>query len=169
MANAAKLNGNLKPLGYSQYSIDDDGRVTNVRTNMQLKPFIDRRGYENFSLWGDDGERKTMRGHQLLAKLRIPNPNNCVQVDHIDGNKRNNNISNLEWVSNLENAHRAMDKGLWKHTVLKEEHARAICELLENGHYTQTQIAKDLRIPRSVVANVAMRRCWTYLSKDYDF
>ena len=52
--------------------------------------------------------------HRLVAKTFINNLNNFKQVDHIDGNKQNNCINNLEWVTPKENINRAWKKGLCK-------------------------------------------------------
>ena len=164
----AVANGNLSELGYSQYDVSESGKITNVVTGKTLKPFIDRRGYENYSLWGDDGHRKTLRGHRLVAEKFVPNPHDLQQVDHVDGNKLNNHISNLQWVSNLENAHRAMENGLWPHVKINKEVATAACELLELG-YTVNSVSKDLNVPRTTIAEIKCRRAWKELSKDYDF
>lgn len=50
--------------------------------------------------------------HRLIAKVFIPNPNNKEQVNHIDGNRQNNNVLNLEWVTGQENVQHACDTGL---------------------------------------------------------
>ncbi|UXV14883.1 HNH endonuclease [Mammaliicoccus sciuri] len=50
--------------------------------------------------------------HRLVATTYISNPQNLAQVNHIDGNLKNNNVSNLEWVSNRENTQHAYDTGL---------------------------------------------------------
>ena len=49
------------------------------------------------TLVDDEGKRKNRFIHRLMAETFIPNPNNKPQVNHIDGNKQNNNVSNLEW------------------------------------------------------------------------
>lgn len=61
-----------------------------------------------------DGRNKIVssRVHRLVASTFIPNPENLPEVNHIDGNKLNNNVDNLEWVSRSENIRHALKKGL---------------------------------------------------------
>lgn len=56
--------------------------------------------------------RKNQFIHRLIAKAFIPNPESKPQVNHIDGNKQNNSISNLEWATSKENSQHAVDTGL---------------------------------------------------------
>ena len=60
---------------------------------------------------------RTYKVHRLVAKTFLPNPNNLPCVNHIDGNKHNNHVSNLEWSSYSENAIHAGENGLTKHEV----------------------------------------------------
>ena len=50
--------------------------------------------------------------HRMVAEAFIPNPNNYTDVNHKDGNKQNNHISNLEWVSHSQNIYHALENGL---------------------------------------------------------
>src|SRR5215467_11222099 len=59
-----------------------------------------------------DGKSLTIRIHRLMAQIFIPNPENKAIENHIDGNKLNNRIDNLEWVSTQENSLHAFSKGL---------------------------------------------------------
>lgn len=78
------------------YQISNKGRVKSTRNNIILKPMISDKGYYHVDLYNKDN-RKSCRVHRLVAQAFIPNPNNYPQVNHIDENTINNQVSNLEW------------------------------------------------------------------------
>ena len=87
------------------------------------------------------GKRTTHLIHRLVAQAFIPNPENKPQINHIDGNPLNNHISNLEWVTNQENAIHASKNGLLVEHTEKQEATRS-----ENGRMTgRMNGAKSLR------------------------
>ena len=88
--------------GYDNYYIYDNGDIYNSNTQKILKGSIGEHGYKYYRL--SKGNIKQMYyAHRLVAEYFIPNPNNLPVVNHIDGNKMNNNVTNLEWVSYSEN------------------------------------------------------------------
>jgi hypothetical protein len=88
--------------GFEDYSININGLVKNNKTDRILKPMISTSGYVFFHLVKDK-KKYTKYLHRLIGEIFIPNPDNLPQIDHIDGNKLNNDISNLHWVSISEN------------------------------------------------------------------
>jgi hypothetical protein len=69
--------------------------------------------YRNVSVHVD-GKLKTVRAHRLIAIAFIPNPEGKPEVNHIDGNRENNSVTNLEWVTRSENCMHAIRTGLYK-------------------------------------------------------
>ena len=88
--------------GYDNYWIYDTGEVYNSNTKQFLKGSIGEHGYRYYRL-SKNNKKKMFYGHRLVAEAFLDNPNNLPVVNHIDGNKLNNNINNLEWVSYSDN------------------------------------------------------------------
>ena len=82
----------------THYAISKSGVVYNTNTHRALKPQKLANGYLGVTIQG-----KTYTIHRIVAKAYIPNPNSKPCVNHIDGNKTNNCVSNLEWCSYSEN------------------------------------------------------------------
>lgn len=98
--------------------VSDDGRVRSLLTGTPrvLKTQKDSKGYHRLRIT-INRKKMSFKIHREVAKAFIPNPDNLPQVNHKDGNKDNNCISNLEWVSNRENAHHAIANGLWDSVI----------------------------------------------------
>jgi hypothetical protein len=99
--------------GYSSYYITPSGDVytTSGRKLSKLRPGRKGSGYRFVGLNSDDGERKYEMIHRLVAKAFIDNPLNLPAVNHIDLNKSNNRVENLEWVTYSENTMHAIENG----------------------------------------------------------
>lgn len=100
-----------------RYEVSNTGKIRSMNykrtgTVKELLPAKDKKGYLRTAIV-IDGKPKTIKVHREIAKAFIPNPNNLPQVNHKDGNKENNNVSNLEWVTNIDNAHHAIENGLF--------------------------------------------------------
>ena len=99
------------------YKVSNTGKVKSFQRNREklLSDKYYENGYLRASL-SKNNEKKKVLIHRLVAETFIPNPENKPEVNHIDGNKKNNNASNLEWCTRCENV-----KHAWK-TGLNEEH-----------------------------------------------
>ena len=95
----------------------------NIRRNMNypykhknklyVMPYLNNKGYWCVNLYKHSKVHKFLV-HRLIALYFIPNPNNLPEVNHIDGNKQNNSISNLEWITHKQNTQHAWDNNLFK-------------------------------------------------------
>lgn len=105
---------NIKPIkGFEKlYCISDCGKVFSLRKNKQVKSYITHNGYECIKLYDDLSKRHHFTIHRLVAEHFIPNPLNKEEVNHIDGIKTNNHVSNLEWCTSSENKLHALHTGI---------------------------------------------------------
>lgn len=90
------------------YEISDKGNLRNDKGKL-LKPFTTENGYKrfHFSKFGN----RSYYIHRLVAAAFLPNPNNEPQINHIDGDKTNNALANLEWCSASRNTKLAFQNG----------------------------------------------------------
>lgn len=106
-------------VGFEDYfKVSSDGQIWSKRTQKILKQETTKSGYKVFStkLGGRNGQAKLFRVHRLVAEAFLDNPNPLekTQVNHIDANKANNHVSNLEWVTFWENIEHAKALGLYQ-------------------------------------------------------
>jgi hypothetical protein len=98
--------------GHPNYYITTSGEIISKRTKKEkiLKPHIDKFGYYRVGLMVSNTKSKTLRVHRLMMDTYgNPPPTDMVNptVDHINGNKLDNRIENLQWLSNEENSFKA--------------------------------------------------------------
>jgi len=96
-----------------KYLISNTGNVWSNYKKDYLKPMKTPKGYYTVSLCIDRLKKKTTSIHRLVAIHFLNNPENKPQVNHIDGDKLNNNMINLEWATNKENMNHAIQTGLY--------------------------------------------------------
>ena len=97
------------------YEIDTEGNVYSLKNNKvkKLKAAKNSHGYYTVVLC-KDGKTKTHSVHRLVAEAFIDNPHNYPQVDHEDGDRSNNRVENLRWVTNQQNCfNRTTAKGFY--------------------------------------------------------
>ena len=91
------------------YSVSTEGRIRKNSDQKILTPSRKPSGYMQINLFTNDGRRKKEYVHRLMALTFLDNPNHFPEVNHIDGVRDNNTLSNLEWITHAEN----MAKSTW--------------------------------------------------------
>lgn len=134
------------------------------RLGRNLKHIADDKGSGYFRV-KMKGKRKN--GHRLIAEAFIPNPLNLPMVNHIDGNKKNNSIDNLEWCDGDFNMKHARDKGLL--VKGREVHTNKLDEIQVLtissciGHIKQKDLAAYFKVSESCIQMIASKRNWKHL------
>lgn len=156
-----------------EFLIYENGDLINLKTNNKLKAFDNGIGYLRVAIYVGENKHKPVYIHRLIAQAFIPNPKNKLEVNHIDGNTKNNEISNLEWVTKSENALHAYRLGLNKpspsigekngNAVLTNEIVTKIREMFKNG-IRQIDIVKQMGINKYLVSNVVRRKTWKHIN-----
>ena len=127
----------LYPIKEKAYSIDEEGNIYSYLTNKYLIPNEDKDGYIVIGLSCEENKRKFFKVHRLVLSIFNPVENmENLQVNHINGNKKDNNISNLEWCTGKENIEHAVKNNLRGkgRAEVTEEEVIEICKLLEQGY-----------------------------------
>lgn len=145
-------------MSMDEYIITKEGQIINVRTNRELKPQPNNKGYLRVTLCG-----KKYFVHRLVAEKYIPNPEHKEQVNHKDGDKTNNSVANLEWVTNQENRNHAVknnlhlcgDKCPWV-----KLNSQQVIEIRENTQYSNEKLAKIYNVSVTTITDVLNFRTW---------
>jgi DNA-binding transcriptional regulator YiaG len=152
-----------QPLSLEDYIITKNGEVFNKKNGHKLKPQINGTGYYRVGIGG-----KLCFVHRLVAKLYIPNPENKPQVNHKDGNKLNNNVDNLECVTNKENTIHAIKTGLQpieeKSKVAKLKRSQ-VQFIKSHDEMTRKELADLFNISENTISDIRNGKTWKTVEK----
>jgi hypothetical protein len=170
----------LPIIGYENcYKISNQGQVKSLSRSIRrttpekiLKLQFNTKGYQMVTLYNETG-RKQHAIQRLVAKAFIPNPENKPQVNHIDGDKTNNSVDNLEWSTSKENLDHAVKLGLKASakgesnsmSKLTAETIKLAKTMLLQGH-TLTYIGQTLNVHRSTIGKVTQGKSWKHLENE---
>ena len=133
-----------KPVkGFENYEVSNMGNIKSLnymhtKETKILRLCKDKDGYLRVNLY-KNGKRYAKLVHRLVAQTFIPNPENKPQVNHIDGDKTNNTVDNLEWVTVKENQQHAYNAGLHKPIKHTEETKKKISKTLKGENHPQAK------------------------------
>ena len=128
------------------YAVTENGQVWSYKSQKFLKPYLRDNGYLSVGLH-KDGIRKNHLIHRLVAEAYLPNPDNKSQVNHIDEDKSNNDINNLEWVSAKEN----INYGTRTERAVKAVSKLIYCVELNRTFDSSAQAARELGLCQSTI------------------
>ena len=151
---------------------DKDGGVRRYKGRV-LKPGSNR-GYERVVLYNDNGATNKSV-HRLVLETFKPHVNmDDLQVNHIDGNKLNNHLTNLEWVTGRDNISHAYDIGLITNigegspgAILSNANVLEILQRLDNGE-SQRDIGLDYGVSRSCIGKINIGAIWRSVKEEYE-
>ena len=154
------------------YQISNTGLVKSLHSTKTiiLVEYKDRDGYSLVGLH-KGGSQTTFRVHRLVATHFIPNVNNKPTVNHIDGNKSNNSLTNLNWMTDREQYIHAKSTGLRNDVGESNPSARLndisvkeIVNLLKNTNYTQVEIASMFGVKRKAISEICRGVNWKHIT-----
>lgn len=143
------------------YSISSYGRVKSIKRNLIMKQHLNTHGYYIIRI-----NKQTKTIHRLVAQTFIPNPENKKTVNHIDGNKLNNKVYNLEWATHSENLKHAFEIGLCCNKG--ENHSRnklTECQVnfIRRSTLKQVELAKMYNVTEMTISNIKLGKSWTHI------
>ena len=161
------INGEI-----TKYLIDSRGFV--ISTAYRGHPGIKRTLVHSHDVDGyciitlnHKGKKYTRKIHRLVAEYFIPNPNNLPQVNHKNGNKNDNDVRNLEWMSGLDNIRHAMDTNL-RYRINFEEYIHDVCRLISENKLSIPEISDETGISQSTIRKILKKKQWVDISDNYD-
>lgn len=136
-----------KPIkDYPHLLISRAGKVWTTTYNRELHPHLTNRGYLRVNL-SKDKTVKRASVHRLVAEAFIPNPNNLPTVDHIDGNKLNNCVENLQWLSQSDNCRKSIKNATKPNKPI-------FCIETGKVYKSKAEAARRLHIPSATMSSL---------------
>lgn len=148
--------------------------ISYVKKSQILKNRLSNRGYYAVILVDEKSNKKFMSVHRLVAIHFIPTYNYDLVVNHKDGNKINNNVNNLEWVTQLENIEHAHRLGLISKTNRGSKNTNSkltneqVVEMYKLAHQgiNHKEISNKFGVNPSRVSSIKLGRTWSHITKD---
>ena len=160
-----------RTIGGAEYRIGDNGIIYGAEGGV-LSQRVGKGGYLLVTL-GLKDERVQRLVHRVIAETFIPNIENKPEVNHIDSDRRNNSVSNLEWVTKSENMRHAFAYG--KKTQKGEKNATAklndsivkqILKEYSTGDVSQKEFAERYGVCKATIHNIINRKSWVHIIDD---
>ena len=174
-----------KPVkGYEDYyEVSDQGEIRTIERYVELPShrymkkqkmltqFDDGRGYKHVKLYDGKGNPKSFTVHKIVAITFIENFNNYIEVNHIDHEKHNNCVDNLEWTTrseNIKHSYRMRDPKTYKgsgnkNSKLTEEEVTQMRKEYETGKFTYKKLAEKYSVGITLVGYIVKNQVWKHV------
>lgn len=154
-----------------KYEASTDGHIRNAKTKHILREFKGKDGYLRTQFGG-----KSRTVHRVIAKTFLPEDEERTYVNHIDGDKTNNAVENLEWCTFSENMRHAYDNELMKpktginngRNILSEEDVKYIREHCKKRDpvYSRKALAEKFNVAHQTISAVLSGQNWKQENED---
>lgn len=163
----------LKIGNYLGYEVRSDGVIISKRTNQPLVYGVNDKGYPVVGL-SIDGKSYFRRVHRILAEVFIPNPENKPCVNHIDRDRANYSLDNLEWCTHSENVIHSVENGgreNWTRNNTGKNNPNvkltwlivsAIRDLYDTGKYSQNQLGEIFNLGQGRISKIINNKIWQF-------
>jgi hypothetical protein len=157
----------MKQFRDTPYYVTEDGIIRNGKL---LSKHLSNKGYYVVGMWLN-GKSIKFNLHRIIAETYIPNPENKSQVNHINGDKLDNRIENLEWVTNQENRNHAVQNKLHAqgeqigNSKFTEDDIKWIREnyIPHHPQYGMSAMARKLNTYPSTIHKIIHRTRWNHI------
>ena len=157
---------------FLNYAITKDGKVWSCNRNKWLKYDKSNKGYLRVTLC-KNGKTKHKYIHRLILETYVGKCLKGMECRHLDGNKLNNELDNLQWGTHSDNAQDAMRHKTYRtanqngesntQCKLTEQEVRMIVYMWKTGLYAQKEIANIYNISRRNVSHIVCKRTWKHI------
>lgn len=163
----------------ADYEVSNLGRIRNKITLREMKLSRDGSGYPQLTLPNGDGTRRTHKLHRLVLETFRPIDDcHLFLVNHLNGDKTDASLDNLDWVTPQENNDHAVENGLrvnrsgenHQNAKFTNDQIRQVCELLQNGK-GEREIARAVgfAINTLTIRQIRQRKSWRQVSQEYSW
>lgn len=158
--------------------VTKNGKVIDREKQQEVKYYINSNGYYGVSMKNKEKHITQFQAvHRMVAETFIPNPARFKVVNHLDNNRFNNRVDNLEWTTQSENLKYAYNQGRMhvlpkgeahKDCKYSDDQIRQVCELLQAG-YRNKDVAEMTGVPSGYISDIRNREWRKDISKDYEW